>query len=266
MNVSYILSKNFILQEPIYPGSNESILVTPPPQNYFGLDGFGDVPYPNPPSLKEAQREHAVATLIRLVNQHPKQVTIIATGPLTNIAMAIRLDPEFKKNVKMIYWMGGSVQGLGNVKPGLEFNAYMDPAACFITLDKAGPPIVMVSWELTQLVAKVSMNWRLNVLGKKQTAQMKFLNAIEEKVLAKETSGFWNSADTKCMAIAMNPGIVKKASVYHIEPSWEGEFTKGVTIVDYTKISGKALNAIIIEDIDVDEYKKMVLRQLGTSV
>lgn len=250
----------------MYPGCNESILITPPSDNYYGLDGFGDVPYPNPPSPNEAQKEHAVTTMIHLVHKYPKQITIIALGPLTNIALAIKLDPEFKKKAKLIYWMGGSVKGVGNVKPGIEFNAYFDPAANFIALNKTGVPIVLISWELSQLTAKVPIDWRTKVLGKVNSPQVKFLNSIEGISIAKETSGLWASADPKAMAIAINSGIVTKAGLYHVEPSWEGEFTKGLTVVDYNKVSGKALNAIVVEEINVETYKKMVQLYLSSSV
>lgn len=85
------------------------------------------MPYPDPPTVNDAEQENAVYTLIQLVKQYPKQITIVAIGPLTNIAMATRLDPTFRENVKAIVWTGGSVRGIGNVKPGIEFNAFMDP-------------------------------------------------------------------------------------------------------------------------------------------
>lgn len=88
---------------------------------------MGDVPDPNPPKISEAEDEHAAFAMTRLVRQYPGQITIVCLAPLTNLAMATRLDPYFRKNVKNIIWIGGSVEGVGNVKPGIEFNAYFDP-------------------------------------------------------------------------------------------------------------------------------------------
>lgn len=49
--------------------------------------------------------------MIRLTEQHPGEVAIIVTGPLSNVGMATRLDPNFRSNLKALYWMGGSVEG-----------------------------------------------------------------------------------------------------------------------------------------------------------
>lgn len=198
--------------------------------------------------------------MIRIVRQYPKEITIIALGPLTNIALAIRLDPEFKRNCKVIYWIGGSVRGNGNVKPGIEFNAYFDPPANYIVLSSKGPPIVMVPWELLSITAKVPMDWRKKILGKIGSPQMNFLNAIEGKALS---SGNWAAADAKTMAIVMNPKIVKEANLYYVEAIWDGNHASGLTLVDYDNVTRKAPNAIIIEDMYVEVFKSMALLYLG---
>lgn len=253
-----------LLQKPVYPGSQGSILITPPIDDYFGncYDCFGDVPDPNPPSVTDAQKEHAVSTMIRLVRLYPKQITIVALGPPTNLALAIRVYPDFKKLAKMIYWFGGSIKGVGNVKPGLEFNAYFDSAATFILFNSTGPPVVMVPWETLSAQSRISSEWRRHVLGKLDSEQIKFLNAIERKTLAYE---FWNAADAKTMALVLNPEIITKVNLYHVEVIWQGE-ARGLTIVDYCYVSGKEPNAIIIEDLDVEAFKSMALYYLGLRI
>lgn len=98
----------------MYLGAYSSLIVTPPGDSFFGNDGFGDVPDPNPPHLDEVQKEHAVNAMIRLVRQNPGKITLVSVGPLSNVALAIRMDPTFRKNLKALYWMGGSVEGTNN--------------------------------------------------------------------------------------------------------------------------------------------------------
>src|SRR5438105_2516675 len=77
---------------PVFPGC-EDALVIPTPRRAIshGTDGLGDSGYP--PSLRQAASEHAVQALIRLATEAPGALTLVALGPLTNIALATRLDP-----------------------------------------------------------------------------------------------------------------------------------------------------------------------------
>ena len=101
----------------------------------------------------QARREGAVEFIVRTVNDNPGQITIIALGPLTNIAMAIRQDPVFAKNVKQINIMGGSVGmldgGAGNVTPNAEFNFWVDPEAAQIVLH-SGIPVNLTPLNVTR--------------------------------------------------------------------------------------------------------------------
>jgi len=76
--------------------------------------------------------------------EHPGEVTIVAIGPLTNIAQAIRANPDFAKNVRQLIIMGGAIaalpDGAGNITPNAEFNFWVDPEAAQVTL-RSGIPI-----------------------------------------------------------------------------------------------------------------------------
>jgi inosine-uridine nucleoside N-ribohydrolase len=101
----------------------------------------------------EAQKGSAVDFIVRTVNESPGQITIIAIGPLSNIAMAIRQDPTFAKNVKQINIMGGSIGmldgGAGNVTPNAEFNFWVDPEAAQVVL-RSGIPVNLTPLNVTR--------------------------------------------------------------------------------------------------------------------
>ncbi len=110
---------------------------------------YANDPAPEPPggfAKKTAESMSAVDFLVKTVAQNPGQVTILAIGPLTNIAIAMRLDATFASKVKQLVIMGGAIaslpDGAGNHTPNAEFNFYVDPEAAQIVL-RSGIPIVL---------------------------------------------------------------------------------------------------------------------------
>jgi inosine-uridine nucleoside N-ribohydrolase len=93
---------------------------------------------------KQPEEESAVSFIVRTVMERPGEVTLVAIGPLTNIAQAIRAHPYFAASVKRLVIMGGAIaslpDGAGNVTPNAEFNFWVDPEAARVTL-RSGIPI-----------------------------------------------------------------------------------------------------------------------------
>jgi len=114
---------------------------------FYGDDGLGNSTkeLPDIPFLIES--EHAVSALSRLVKQFPKQITIMAFGPLTNLALTHLIDPEFFNNLKEIVVMGGTINALGNSGPTYEFNFFNDPEAVHVVLNNSEFPITIIPWE-----------------------------------------------------------------------------------------------------------------------
>jgi len=113
-----------------------------------GENGLGGVSLP-PPKMT-AIKEHATELICRIVLEHPGEVTLIGLGPLTNLALALRSEPNLAKAIKSIVLMGGSLSG-GNVTPAAEFNFYVDPEAASIVFN-SGVPITMVGLDVTRKV------------------------------------------------------------------------------------------------------------------
>ncbi len=113
-----------------------------------GNNGLGGVEFPAA-KLKPVS-ETAVQLISRLVRGNPGQITIVAVGPLTNIATLLRADPEIARMIPQIVIMGGSLSG-GNITPAAEFNLYVDPEAARIVFD-SGIPLTMVGLDVTEKV------------------------------------------------------------------------------------------------------------------
>ncbi len=94
-------------------------------------------------SIRKPHHEGAVEFLISEIERHPGDVTILAIGPMTNVALALRLRPEIETKIKRIVFMGGNVKVPGNASPSAEFNFWFDPEAARIVLRSRIPKKVM---------------------------------------------------------------------------------------------------------------------------
>ena len=101
-----------------------------------------------PPPLAPLAGGHAAVALAALLRAAPAPVTLLMLGPLTNLALALRLDPGIAGQVARVVVMGGS-RDLGNMTPAAEFNAYVDPHAAAVVLD-AGWPVTLIGLHVTQ--------------------------------------------------------------------------------------------------------------------
>ncbi|CAH8354397.1 unnamed protein product [Eruca vesicaria subsp. sativa] len=114
-----------------------------------GKDGLGNQNFP-PPEGKPIEKS-APAFLVEQAKLHPGEITVVALGPLTNIALAVQLDPEFSKNVGQIVLLGGSFAVNGNVNPASEANIFGDPEAADIVFT-CGADIIAVGINVTHQV------------------------------------------------------------------------------------------------------------------
>ena len=118
------------------------------------------------PLTRKAEEKHAVNYLIDTLMASDGDITLVPVGPLTNIAMAMRLEPKIVSKIKRIVMMGGAV-GLGNVTPAAEFNTYVDPEAAHVVFT-SGVPLVMMGLNLTNNVrADMDIIERMEAIGNK---------------------------------------------------------------------------------------------------
>ncbi len=136
---------------PVFPGAANPLLHVGTEWDKPRHGGwYANPPAPEPPggfaTIKKLEAKSAIDFLVGTVMQNPGQVTILALGPLTNIAIAIRMEPNFVRNVKELVIMGGAIASLpdggGNHTPNAEFNFYVDPEAAQVVL-RSGIPIVL---------------------------------------------------------------------------------------------------------------------------
>lgn len=135
---------------PVVPGVALP-LIQPPftaPETH-GNSGLGNAQLPEPTARPAA--DHAVDLIVREIIAAEQPVTLVAVGPLTNVALAVRREPRIAERVHEVIVMGGAIDVPGNTTPLAEFNVYVDPHAAHIVLH-SGLPLTLLPWDITSRV------------------------------------------------------------------------------------------------------------------
>ncbi|XP_046467589.1 uncharacterized protein [Neodiprion pinetum] len=259
LNVLKTLKTVNRLDIPVYKGASHPLLLPDVKDHYFGQDGFGDFYYPDPPSTDLINQKDAVSAMIELVKQHPGEVTILALGPLTNIALAIRIYPEFLEKLQQLIVMGGSTEGRGNTQPGIEFNFAADPAANFIVFNSStSRPTTLISRETTRR-AGVPTSFRKSLSNSNNTKIWLIDSAMASTTKLNATYSYW--LDAVAAAVALTSGsIVTESEAYYSDAIYEGTKTAGMIVVDYTNITKNAANTNVIQNVNATVYLQLLSR------
>ena len=244
---------------PVYAGCGRPLVADPFDASFaHGEDGLGDSGYPA--SKRRVADEHAVHALIRLANLSPGELTLVAIGPLTNLALATRLDPALPTKYKRLVVMGGSIRGLGNVTPAAEFNVYADPEAAAIVFD-AWPGLTLVSWEAA-LDHGLSAE-QVDALMAIDSPRAEFFRRITRRtievlhqLLGRQE---WLAPDGLAVAVALEPEIVRKAERHYVQVELAGQHTRGQTTVDWTDQSGHEPNVNLVLELDRERLWELML-------
>lgn len=246
---------------PIYRGAGTGLLAVQYDGAYFhGADGFGNNNFL--PSSRRVEGEHAVNALVRMANERPGELTLAAIGPLTNLALATRLDPALPHKFKRLVIMGGTIRGTGNNRrnPSAEFNAYMDPEAMAIVFE-TWQDFWLVSWETTlhhQLEpAQVEQLMSVNTPRGKFWAQLT-RESLEYVTKRMGRPGLF-MPDEIALAIAVEPEIVTKSEHRYMSVELRGEHTRGQTTVDWFNLTGRAPNAHVVLEINKERFIELLM-------
>jgi purine nucleosidase len=242
---------------PVFAGCATPLLHPAPDAAYVhGQDGFGDVGYEA--ALASAHQEHAALAILRLSHEHAGKLLLVALGPLTNLAMAVRLDPTLPERVGQLVVMGGAVTGQGNITPSAEFNVYFDPEAAHIVLE-AFPRYALCDWEA--VLAHGLHHQAVERWLQADTARARFYERISRRtrLWSEDRRGeYWHSADGLAMAFALAPdGALETASrPLQVELGHGPE--RGATRVDWKREGGRPDAATILCRYHQERFEAMV--------
>ena len=168
---------------------------------------------------------HASELILEMAHQYPDEITLVAVGPLTNIALALKQDPLGMKKLKELLIMGGAVRTRGNITPYAEFNIYSDPLAAQIVFESE-IPIILVPLDVTHQVFLIP-DWMEEQVKPLNTPFSNFL--IEATGYDIETHRFRNREsiflhDPLAVGVGIDPDLVRIERVPLQVETQEGEY------------------------------------------
>ncbi|KAM4796455.1 nucleoside hydrolase-like [Rhinophrynus dorsalis] len=270
-NVLRVLQVCDRLEIPVYRGASKSLLGQCLHASFYhGKDGLGDVPDPEAPSLDLMQKEHAVMAMIRIASEHPGQVILVATGPLTNLALAVNMDPTFAQKIKSLFIMGGNMESRGNVTVCGEFNFACDTEAAFIVLNAFECPTYIATWEFTNYNS-LSLPFYDEWIHQdtKKAAFMRricahseeFVRCCSAKPVEGWTTGFV-SCDSYAMAAAINDDFITETMMCGVSVELGGTLTRGMMVMDTTNKLKKKQKAFVMKKCNIEMFKCLMMAAL----
>ncbi|SFB34845.1 purine nucleosidase [Rhizobium sp. NFR07] len=249
---------------PVYAGCFRPMLREPIHGQFHGKTGLGNTVLPEP--VKTVESMSAVDFLIEALSAAAakgERITIACLGPLTNVAVALRMKPQIADGIERIVMMGGAYRESGNRTMTSEFNVLADPHAAHVVFS-SGIPIVALALDATHQV----------MLKPEHVAEFSRVSGRISETLA-ELMAFWDRNDVRrygsrggplhdplVMAYILAPHLfeTEKARVF---VEYESELCMGQTIADWYGKSGLEPNADIVTKVDVEGVIAFFLERLS---
>jgi purine nucleosidase len=243
-----------------------------------GDSGLGGAVLPAPSASPAAG--HAIDYIIGTVGAAPGQITLVATGPLTNIALAVRREPRLADWVRGFVIMGGSA-GRGNVTPAAEYNIWADPEAAAVVF-RAGWTVTMLGLDVTlRTGAGPAVLRRMGQLGPLGTGlllpALEQYHSVSEPGLRGGLPGGSGGMDSPRGPVASSPlgagppvhdvcavAWVAEPELFGLVPArvqveLAGQLTAGMTVTDFDLPEADGGNALVAMHIDVDRFWEATL-------
>jgi purine nucleosidase len=218
-------------------------------RHVHGETGLGGAILPTPEY--GARKGHAIDYIIDTVGAAPGEITLVATGPLTNIAMAVRKEPRLTEWVKDFVIMGGS-SGRGNVTPAAEYNIWADP--------EAAAAVFSAGWTVTVLGLDVTLKTGATPVT---LARMGELGSLGAELLLPALNQYRSVSEPGGPAVHDVCAVVYVAQpdLFGLKPAridveTAGRLTSGMTVTDFEASSHNALVAVTI---DTDRFWDLTL-------
>ena len=230
-----------------------------------GADGLGDVTrltdakgartYPDP--VQQLSPVHAVDLILERADRYPDELTLVAVGPLTNVARAIMRAPDRMRGLRQIIIMGGTFETPGNVSPVAEFNIHADPHAAQIVCD-SGIPLVFVPLDVTRqaLLDAGIIERHAEEGGHRAT----FVRDCTARYVAfhrrnRGVNGCFLH-DPLAVAVAVREDLVTLVPA-RVDVETAGDLTTGMTVADLRSARWGEPNARVCTALDVQEFTRM---------
>ncbi len=225
-----------------------------------GIDGV-DVYQPEMPLQSQHARDFIVETLLE---SEDNSITLVPTGPLTNIAQAMLTEPCILPKIREIVLMGGAMREAGNTTPCAEFNIRVDPDAAQV-VTHCGRPLTIAPLDVTHkvLVSGKRINQLRNLnspVGTAVVGMLEFFNRFDSEKYGSEGAPLH---DPCTIAYLLKPQLFK-AKLCNVEVETESPLTMGHTAVDFWGVTDRVKNVNWLYDVDTDEFFELLIGRLAS--
>jgi inosine-uridine nucleoside N-ribohydrolase len=242
---------------PVAAGADRPLVREPFVASYVhgetGLDG-PDLPPPQGTPVST----HAAGFLAEKIRGSDRPVTLVPTGPLTNIALMLALHPDARP--ERIVLMGGAIAE-GNVTPAAEFNIWCDPEAA-VRVFGSGIDVTMVGLDVTHkaLFTQAHTGRLAGRTGELVTELLRFYDRFHREVYNFDGSPIH---DAVAVAHVLDPNLVETLE-RNVEIEIESELCRGRTVVDLWRRTGRSPNAHVGVEIDADGFLELLIQRLNS--
>ena len=250
---------------PVYQGCERPLVEDPlfAPETH-GPTGLGYAELP--PAAAEVREGHAVDFLIETIRKSPGEISLVTMGPLTNLAVALRLAPDVAEKVKELIIMGGAIRHEGNTTPLAEFNVYADPHAAQISFH-AGLPTTLVPLDVTyQCILTAGDVSRIQptehpvagFIADSTRFYMEFHDSYQQ------IKGCIIN-DPLALALAFHPDLCRYED-HFVDVDYSPGKSLGKTFADFYRMEGKPANMAVALEVEARDFIQLFVERIQTYI
>ena len=248
------------LDTPVFVGCGEPLMGTPNEDaaSFHGSDGLGDADVP--PASVKPNPGHASHAICSIADEYTEAVDLVALGPLTNVAVALMLDPDLPEKYRGLTIMGGAIRAQGNTANyTAEYNFFRDPDAAKIVLTR-WPMVTIVDWETT-LAYPIGTTDLTRIFATK-TKRADFFRRISQVTLDRIESivgdRVFLAADPIAMATVLDSGVASTIEQRYVAIENAGGLSRGQSLVDWMGLTGNRPNASLVTKISTERFLALI--------
>ncbi|GFR94736.1 pyrimidine-specific ribonucleoside hydrolase RihB [Elysia marginata] len=201
------------------------------------------------------QAEHSVSYLIRCVNENPGEISLICLGPLTNLALALRLDPLVVTNLRELIIVGGNIEGQGDVSLCSEQNFLFDPEAAHMVLQEVQNAFVL-PYEVSQR-HKIPFKPFITWLNAGSDISNFLIESVTQEELQQQAKTGVTSPELFAVAIVIDASILLEKEKLYATVELTGHYSRGLMILDKRNQLGKEANIFVLKNLDLGKTQAL---------
>jgi purine nucleosidase len=249
---------------PVWPGCASPILHAPAEaRTVHGASGLGYAVLPDPP--RQVDAVNAIDAIVAHAHALKGELVLVATGPLTNVALALMREPALPRLVRRLVLMGGAYRETGNVTPAAEFNIWHDPEAARVVFRAFGgegaAPLVAVGLDVTRKTLLrpadlarlaercVGLAHAPRLLGFLDDAARYYFDFMETSSGAR----VFTMHDPLAIAAAIDPSLIATQRVA-VDVETAGALTGGMTVADWRGVWKRPPNVEVATAVDAERF------------